>query len=56
MAHDSARPVPAAIANDIFDATGARVRTMPFTPERVRRGAGVSREGTTSRLKQGRPR
>jgi CO/xanthine dehydrogenase Mo-binding subunit len=32
----AACPVPAAIANAIFDATGARVRTMPFTPARVR--------------------
>jgi CO/xanthine dehydrogenase Mo-binding subunit len=28
--------VPAAIANAIFDATGARMRQIPFTPERVR--------------------
>ena len=28
--------VAGAIANAIFDATGARVRAMPFTPERVR--------------------
>ena len=27
--------VPAAIANAIFDATGARLREIPFTPERV---------------------
>ena len=27
--------VPAAIANAIFDATGVRLREMPFTPERV---------------------
>ncbi len=27
---------PAAIANAIYDATGARVRDVPFTPERVR--------------------
>jgi len=25
-----------AIANAIFDATGARLRTVPFTPERVK--------------------
>ena len=31
-------PVPAAIANAIFDATGARVREAPFTPQRVMAG------------------
>ena len=29
-------PIPPAIANAIFDATGARVREVPFTPARVR--------------------
>jgi CO/xanthine dehydrogenase Mo-binding subunit len=33
----AACPVPAAIANAIFDAVGARVRTMPFTADRVRK-------------------
>jgi CO/xanthine dehydrogenase Mo-binding subunit len=28
--------VPAAIANGIFDATGKRMRQLPFTPARVR--------------------
>src|SRR4030095_9235866 len=28
--------IPAAIANAVFDATGARLRQVPFTPERVR--------------------
>ncbi len=28
-------PIPAAIANAIFDATGARLREVPFTPRRV---------------------
>jgi CO/xanthine dehydrogenase Mo-binding subunit len=32
----AAAPVPAALANAVFDATGARLRTVPFTPERVR--------------------
>jgi nicotinate dehydrogenase subunit B len=36
----TACPIPAAIANAIFDATGARVRNMPFTPERVRAALG----------------
>jgi CO/xanthine dehydrogenase Mo-binding subunit len=30
-------PVPAALANAVFDATGVRLRTVPFRPERVRR-------------------
>jgi nicotinate dehydrogenase subunit B len=29
-------PIPAAIANAVFDATGARLRTVPFIPARVR--------------------
>jgi CO/xanthine dehydrogenase Mo-binding subunit len=29
-------PVGAALANGVFDATGARLRTVPFTPERVK--------------------
>jgi CO/xanthine dehydrogenase Mo-binding subunit len=32
----STRPVAAAIANAIFDATGVRLRRAPFTPERVK--------------------
>ena len=28
-------PVPAAIANAVFDATGVRFREVPLTPERV---------------------
>jgi len=28
-------PIPAAIANAIYDATGARLREVPFTPKRV---------------------
>ena len=32
----SCRPVPAAIANAIFDATGVRLRQAPFTPERLK--------------------
>ena len=33
-------PVAAAIANAVFDASGARVRTVPFTPERVKAALG----------------
>ncbi len=32
----SIRPVAAAIANAIFDATGVRIRRVPFSPDRVR--------------------
>src|SRR6516164_2635140 len=32
----STRPIAAAIANAIFDATGVRLRRAPFTPDRVR--------------------
>jgi nicotinate dehydrogenase subunit B len=28
--------IPAAIANAVFDATGVRLRRVPFTPERVK--------------------
>ena len=38
-------PIPAAIANAIFDATGARLREAPFTPERV---LAAMRAGATS--------
>jgi len=29
-------PIPGAIGNALFDATGARVREVPFTPDRIR--------------------
>jgi CO/xanthine dehydrogenase Mo-binding subunit len=28
-------PIPAAIANAVYAATGARIRELPMTPERV---------------------
>ena len=30
------KPTMAAIANAVFDATGARLRQVPFTPDRVK--------------------
>lgn len=35
----STGPTPGAIANAIFDATGIRVRHIPFTPDRIRAAA-----------------
>jgi CO/xanthine dehydrogenase Mo-binding subunit len=32
----STRPVAAAIANAIFDATGVRIRRVPFSPDNVK--------------------
>ena len=32
--------VPAAIGNAVFDATGVRLRRVPFTPERVKAALG----------------
>jgi len=39
---------PAAIGNAIFDATGVRLRTLPFTPERVIAALRESRKGSIS--------
>ena len=38
--------VPAAIANAVFDATGVRLREIPFTPERVLNALKVKPAGT----------
>jgi len=35
--------VAGAIANAVFDATGARIRQVPFTPERVKAGIAAAR-------------
>ena len=32
----AARPVAAAIANAVFDATGVRIRRVPFAPDYVK--------------------
>lgn len=36
----------AAIGNAVFDATGARIREIPFTPERVKRALETQRHGS----------
>jgi len=41
----SSRNVPAAIANAVFDATGARVRQMPLTPARVKAALAADQNG-----------
>jgi CO/xanthine dehydrogenase Mo-binding subunit len=41
-AEASATPVPAALANAVFDASGIRLRTVPFTRQRVKAGASVT--------------
>ena len=38
----AASPVPAALANAVFDATGVRLRTVPFTAERVKAALGAA--------------
>ena len=37
--------VAAAVGNAIFDATGARIRQVPFTPERVKAALGAGARG-----------
>ena len=32
----SIRPIAAAIANAVFDATGVRLRRVPFSPDKVK--------------------
>ena len=41
--------VAAAIGNAIFDATGARIRQVPFTPERVKAALAARDEGLALR-------
>ena len=38
--------IPAVIGNAIYDATGARLRSVPFTPERVRTAVAATRKST----------
>jgi CO/xanthine dehydrogenase Mo-binding subunit len=53
----STAPVAAALANAVFDATGVRLRAVPFTPDRVKaalaarggRGAPAQRTPDASR-------
>jgi nicotinate dehydrogenase subunit B len=42
----SIRPVAAAIANAIFDATGVRIRRVPFSPDRVKQSLAAADERT----------
>jgi CO/xanthine dehydrogenase Mo-binding subunit len=42
----SIRPLAAAIANAIFDATGVRIRRVPFSPERVKASLAATESGT----------
>ncbi|MBR9764465.1 MAG: molybdopterin-dependent oxidoreductase [Rhodobacteraceae bacterium] len=42
VGESAAVPAAAAIANAIFDATGVRMREVPFTPEKMRAAMGVS--------------
>jgi nicotinate dehydrogenase subunit B len=41
-------PVAAALANAVFDATGVRLRTIPFTQERVKAALAVDRKSTAA--------
>jgi CO/xanthine dehydrogenase Mo-binding subunit len=41
----SIRPVAAAIANAIFDATGVRIRRVPFSPDRVKSSLAAAEGG-----------
>ncbi len=40
----SIRPVAAAIANAIFDATGVRIRRVPFSPDRVKQSLAAAED------------
>ena len=40
----AAAVVPSAISNAVFDATGVRLRSVPYTPDRVK--AALSARGT----------
>ena len=42
----TATTIPAAIGNAIYDATGARLRSIPFTPEKVKAAVAATRRST----------
>jgi nicotinate dehydrogenase subunit B len=46
----STAPVAAALANAVFDATGVRLRAVPFTPDRVK--AALTARGTPDTVRQ----
>jgi CO/xanthine dehydrogenase Mo-binding subunit len=43
-------PVAAALANAVFDATGVRLRTVPFTQARVKAALASERKATAALL------
>ena len=50
VGESAAVPAAAAIANAIFDATGVRMREVPFTPEKMRAAMGVTPQPEASAL------
>lgn len=50
VGESAAVPAAAAIANAIFDATGVRMREVPFTPEKMRAAMGVTTRPPTAAL------
>jgi nicotinate dehydrogenase subunit B len=51
----AAAPVAAALSNAVFDATGARLRSVPFTPERVKEALATAKGVLSSEKLSGAP-